>query len=109
PGFVSPATCRPGRPGNVAGDSGKCCSGGSYPGKLEVLSAILLIQRLLSEMLHKYIPGSTPAHCLELFARELLAGWTSWGNEPLHFQDIRYFSKIDQQVKWQILDSGKMI
>ncbi|GJR01058.1 FAR1 DNA binding domain, zinc finger, SWIM-type, MULE transposase domain containing protein [Tanacetum coccineum] len=48
-------------------------------------------------MLHKYIPGSAPAHCLELFARELLAGWTSWGNEPLHFQDIRYFSKIDQQ------------
>ncbi|GJR21737.1 hypothetical protein Tco_0970264 [Tanacetum coccineum] len=48
-------------------------------------------------MLHKYIPGSAPAHCLELFARELLAGWTSWGNEPLYFQDTRYFSKIDQQ------------
>lgn len=51
----------------------------------------------IGEMLRKYIPGSEPAHCLELFARELLAGWTSWGNEPLRFQDTRYFSKIDQQ------------
>nr|GEX59555.1 methyltransferase-like protein 2 isoform X1 [Tanacetum cinerariifolium] len=63
----------------------------------------------VGEMLRKYIPGTAPAHCLELFARELQAGWTSWGNEPLRFQDTRYFSKIDQQVKWQILDSGKMI
>ncbi|PWA34523.1 hypothetical protein CTI12_AA618250 [Artemisia annua] len=52
----------------------------------------------IGEMLRKYIPGSAPAHCLELFARELLAGWTSWGNEPLRFQDTRYFSKIDQQA-----------
>ncbi|PWA42230.1 hypothetical protein CTI12_AA547780 [Artemisia annua] len=51
----------------------------------------------IGEMLRKYIPGSAPAHCLELFARELLAGWTSWGNEPLRFQDTRYFSKIVQQ------------
>ncbi|KAF8104207.1 hypothetical protein N665_0176s0021 [Sinapis alba] len=33
------------------------------------------------------------ARCLELFAREMAAGWTSWGNEPLHFQDSRYFLK----------------
>ncbi|XP_055834477.1 methyltransferase-like protein 2 isoform X2 [Solanum dulcamara] len=37
------------------------------------------------------IGGSMPARCVELFAREMIAGWTSWGNEPLHFQDSRYF------------------
>ncbi|XP_057814942.2 methyltransferase-like protein 2 isoform X2 [Cryptomeria japonica] len=33
-----------------------------------------------------------PVRGLELFARELSAGWTSWGNEPLFFQQSRYFS-----------------
>ncbi|KAL5218945.1 hypothetical protein ABZP36_019629 [Zizania latifolia] len=46
------------------------------------------LQKLLSE----YIPGPKPAKCIELFARELVSGWTSWGNEPLHFQDAMYFS-----------------
>ncbi|MQL82774.1 hypothetical protein Taro_015234 [Colocasia esculenta] len=41
--------------------------------------------------LGNYIPGPKPARCIELFARELISGWTSWGNEPLHFQDSRYF------------------
>ncbi|KAK9075538.1 hypothetical protein SSX86_003863 [Deinandra increscens subsp. villosa] len=43
----------------------------------------------IGEMLREYIE---PARCLELFARELFCGWTSWGNEPLRFQDSRYFS-----------------
>jgi len=45
----------------------------------------------LLEMLSDYIPGPKPARCIELFARELTAGWTSWGNEILHFQESRYF------------------
>ncbi|KAF5796952.1 putative DNA methylase, N-6 adenine-specific [Helianthus annuus] len=49
----------------------------------------------VGEMLREYIPGLEPARCLELFARELLGGWTSWGNEPLRFQDSRYFSRKD--------------
>eukprot|EP00116_Pleurobrachia_bachei_P004143 sb/3464405/ len=29
---------------------------------------------------------------LEVFARNLTPGWTSWGNEVLQFQDVRYFT-----------------
>ncbi|CAN8312568.1 unnamed protein product [Cochlearia groenlandica] len=47
----------------------------------------------IGEILMKHVPGSKPARCLELFAREMASGWTSWGNEPLHFQDSRYFCK----------------
>ncbi|KAL0694890.1 hypothetical protein Bca4012_062070 [Brassica carinata] len=47
----------------------------------------------IGEILMKHVPGTQPARCLELFAREMAAGWTSWGNEPLHFQDSRYFLK----------------
>lgn len=49
----------------------------------------------IGEMLWEYVPGSDPPRCLELFAREMLGGWTSWGNEPIRFQDSRYFSKTD--------------
>lgn len=45
----------------------------------------------IGELLLEYVPGSEPARCIELFAREMLAGWTSWGNEPLHFQESTYF------------------
>lgn len=51
----------------------------------------------LLELLLDYIPGPKPARCIELFARELTAGWTSWGNEPLRFQDSGYF--IDKNRK----------
>ncbi|KAI3460298.1 hypothetical protein Pfo_016961 [Paulownia fortunei] len=44
----------------------------------------------IGELLLDYVPGIKPAHCIELFSREMIAGWTSWGNEPLHFQDSRY-------------------
>ncbi|KAJ0031819.1 hypothetical protein Pint_13835 [Pistacia integerrima] len=50
----------------------------------------------IGELLHEYVPGPRPARCVELFAREMTAGCVSWGNEPLHFQDSRYFSgKLD--------------
>ncbi|PIN12463.1 mRNA (2'-O-methyladenosine-N(6)-)-methyltransferase [Handroanthus impetiginosus] len=45
----------------------------------------------IGELLLDYVPGCKPARCIELFSREMIAGWTSWGNEPLHFQDLRYF------------------
>lgn len=47
----------------------------------------------LEKLLSEYIPGPKPPRCIELFARELFPGWTSWGNEPLHFQDSMYFSE----------------
>lgn len=51
----------------------------------------LLVSLTVTELLSEYIPGQRPSRCIELFGRELAAGWTSWGNEPLHFQDSRYF------------------
>ncbi|XP_052119127.1 methyltransferase-like protein 2 [Arachis duranensis] len=47
----------------------------------------------IADLLLDYVPGLRPPRCIELFARELTAGWVSWGNEPLHFQDSRYFVK----------------
>ncbi|XVF73714.1 hypothetical protein PTKIN_Ptkin13bG0005000 [Pterospermum kingtungense] len=45
----------------------------------------------IGKLLLEHVPGIKPARCIELFAREMVAGWVSWGNEPLHFQDSRYF------------------
>ncbi|BFI23562.1 N(6)-adenine-specific DNA methyltransferase [Marchantia polymorpha subsp. ruderalis] len=45
----------------------------------------------LGSLLSQYAPGPHPVTGLELFARELTPGWTSWGNEPLRFQNLRYF------------------
>ncbi|KAL8128181.1 hypothetical protein AgCh_014948 [Apium graveolens] len=44
----------------------------------------------VGELLMDYAPGLEP-RCLELFSREMLAGWTSWGNKPLHFQASSHF------------------
>ncbi len=38
-------------------------------------------------------PPQISAVPMQLFARELAAGWTSWGNEPLHFQDAALFMR----------------
>ncbi|KFO27103.1 Methyltransferase-like protein 4 [Fukomys damarensis] len=47
----------------------------------------------LAEVLKDYIkPGG---ECLELFARNLQPGWTSWGNEVLKFQHMDYFVALE--------------
>ncbi|XP_055466077.1 N(6)-adenine-specific methyltransferase METTL4 isoform X2 [Psammomys obesus] len=47
----------------------------------------------LAEVLKDYIkPGG---ECLELFARSLLPGWVSWGNEVLKFQHVDYFIALE--------------
>ncbi|XP_044790816.1 N(6)-adenine-specific methyltransferase METTL4 isoform X3 [Bubalus bubalis] len=43
----------------------------------------------LAEVLKDYIKPE--GECLELFARNLQPGWTSWGNEVLKFQHMDYF------------------
>lgn len=43
-----------------------------------------------TEVLRPYIGAE--AKCLELFARNLQPGWTSWGNEVLKFQHTAYFT-----------------
>ncbi|XP_028803032.1 methyltransferase-like protein 2 isoform X2 [Neltuma alba] len=47
----------------------------------------------IADLLMEYVPGVRPARCIELFAREMITGWVSWGNEPLHFQDCRFFRR----------------
>lgn len=42
------------------------------------------------DVLKSYIGAE--ARCLELFARSLQPGWTSWGNEVLKFQRTSYFT-----------------
>ncbi|XP_007433048.1 methyltransferase-like protein 4 isoform X1 [Python bivittatus] len=46
----------------------------------------------LSEILKEYTKPDV--ECLELFARNLQPGWTSWGNEVLKFQDLDYFTAL---------------
>ncbi|KAG9348003.1 hypothetical protein JZ751_004022 [Albula glossodonta] len=43
----------------------------------------------LAEVLKEYL--GPDAKCLELFARNLQPGWTSWGNEVIKFQHLSYF------------------
>ncbi|KAI8986511.1 MT-A70-like protein, partial [Pilobolus umbonatus] len=41
-----------------------------------------------------------PSHpkCLELFARCLMPGWISWGNECIRFQHINYYEKEPSEM-----------
>ncbi|XP_036761733.1 N(6)-adenine-specific methyltransferase METTL4 isoform X1 [Manis pentadactyla] len=49
----------------------------------------------LAEVLKDYIKPD--GECLELFARNLQPGWTSWGNEVLKFQHVDYFISVDSR------------
>ncbi|XP_059182786.1 N(6)-adenine-specific methyltransferase METTL4 isoform X2 [Centropristis striata] len=57
---------------------------------VSVPSALHSQKPSLSEVLKPYIAAE--AKCLELFARSLQPGWTSWGNEVLKFQHTSYFT-----------------
>lgn len=46
----------------------------------------------LGRLLAPYVECAVPRR-LELFARELFAGWTSWGNEVLLFQQAALFAE----------------
>nr|XP_019943107.1 PREDICTED: methyltransferase-like protein 4 [Paralichthys olivaceus] len=57
---------------------------------VSVPSALHSQKPSLSEVLKRYVGAE--ASCLELFARSLQPGWTSWGNEVLKFQHTSYFT-----------------
>ncbi|XP_070842327.1 N(6)-adenine-specific methyltransferase METTL4 [Chaetodon trifascialis] len=57
---------------------------------VSVPSALHSHKPSLSEVLKPYVRAE--AKCLELFARSLQPGWTSWGNEVLKFQHTSYFT-----------------
>lgn len=43
---------------------------------------------VLIDVLQPFLPANP--HCLELFARNLMPGWTSWGDEPLCHQHVDF-------------------
>ncbi|XP_069324311.1 N(6)-adenine-specific methyltransferase METTL4 isoform X1 [Eulemur rufifrons] len=51
----------------------------------------------LAEVLKDYIKPD--GECLELFARNLQPGWTSWGNEVLKFQHVDYFVALESESR----------
>ncbi|KAM8822733.1 N(6)-adenine-specific methyltransferase METTL4 [Spinachia spinachia] len=57
---------------------------------VSVPSALHSQKPCLAEVLKPHVGGG--AECLELFARSLQPGWTSWGNEVLKFQHTSYFT-----------------
>ncbi|XP_056289806.1 N(6)-adenine-specific methyltransferase METTL4 [Pseudoliparis swirei] len=57
---------------------------------VSVPSALHSQKPSLSEVLKPHVAAG--AECLELFARSLQPGWTSWGNEVLKFQHVSYFT-----------------
>ncbi|XP_061522948.1 N(6)-adenine-specific methyltransferase METTL4 isoform X2 [Phycodurus eques] len=57
---------------------------------VSVPSALHSHKPSLAEVLKPYIKAD--GKCLELFARSLQPGWTSWGNEVLRFQHGSYFA-----------------
>eukprot|EP00795_Rhopilema_esculentum_P004978 gene4978-21322_t len=50
----------------------------------------------LDDFFAGYLPSNP--QCLELFARNLLPGWTSWGNEVIKHQNTVYFQKEEKNV-----------
>ncbi|CAB1349522.1 unnamed protein product [Coregonus sp. 'balchen'] len=57
---------------------------------VSVPSALHSHKPSLSEVLRPYVGAD--AQCLELFARSLQPGWTSWGNEVIKFQHVSYYT-----------------
>ncbi|NXG68723.1 METL4 protein, partial [Baryphthengus martii] len=49
----------------------------------------------LAAVLAEFVKPDT--ECLELFARNLQPGWTSWGNEVLKFQHVDYFTPLQKE------------
>ncbi|XP_008306488.1 methyltransferase-like protein 4 isoform X1 [Cynoglossus semilaevis] len=67
---------------------------------VSVPSALHSQKPLLSEVLRPYVGAE--AKCLELFARNLHPGWTSWGNEVLKFQHSSYFTVTPVQESAEV-------
>ncbi|KAI4890507.1 hypothetical protein NFI96_011444 [Prochilodus magdalenae] len=57
---------------------------------ISIPSALHSQKPSLSAVLRPYIKQN--ARCLEMFARSLQPGWTSWGNEVIKFQHHSYFT-----------------
>nr|XP_012227080.1 PREDICTED: methyltransferase-like protein 4 isoform X2 [Linepithema humile] len=61
---------------------------------ISVPSAVHSHKPPLTEIIKEYLPSEPK--CLEIFARYLLPGWTSWGLEILKFQHLSLYEILDE-------------
>ena len=54
-------------------------------------NSILQCLAILLSRRNEMCEGAQRYGLLQMFARELTAGWTSWGNEVLRFQQMKHF------------------
>ncbi|XP_029673685.1 methyltransferase-like protein 4 isoform X2 [Formica exsecta] len=64
---------------------------------ISVPSAVHSHKPPLTEIIKEYLPNEPK--CLEIFARYLLPGWTSWGLEILKFQHLSLYEILDESKK----------
>ncbi|KAG5329683.1 METL4 protein, partial [Acromyrmex heyeri] len=64
---------------------------------ISVPSAVHSHKPPLTEIIKEYLPDEPK--CLEIFARYLLPGWTSWGLEILKFQHLSLYEILDECKK----------
>ena len=48
-------------------------------------------------LLYGFVGLTSLGFGVQLFARQLWPGWTSWGNDALHFQRLPYFQVPQEQ------------
>ncbi|XP_020292854.1 methyltransferase-like protein 4 [Pseudomyrmex gracilis] len=61
---------------------------------ISIPSAVHSHKPPLTEIIREYFPNEPK--CLEIFARYLLPGWTSWGLEILKFQHLSLYEILDE-------------
>ncbi|XP_011633843.1 methyltransferase-like protein 4 [Pogonomyrmex barbatus] len=64
---------------------------------ISIPSAVHSHKPPLTEIIKGYLPDEPK--CLEIFARYLLPGWTSWGLEILKFQHLSLYEILDENKK----------
>ncbi|XP_024887527.1 methyltransferase-like protein 4 [Temnothorax curvispinosus] len=64
---------------------------------ISIPSAVHSHKPPLTEIIKEYLPDDPK--CLEIFARYLLPGWTSWGLEILKFQHLSLYEILDECKK----------
>ncbi|GAB1866716.1 Methyltransferase-like protein 4 [Camponotus japonicus] len=72
---------------------------------ISIPSAVHSHKPPLTEIIKDYLPNEPK--CLEIFARYLLPGWTSWGLEILKFQHLSLYEILDENNKAESDDDGE--
>ena len=73
---------------------GHTCKHTGIPERFNIFSVPCSIHSFkppLHNVLKHFLKTFKDLKCLEMFARNLLPGWTSWGNEVVKHQNLNYF------------------